>query len=373
MIISFITLLLTGIFAAIIITALISPFESLGWWAGWYGEKEAAPEDDVQPQAAIAEPTSARNYLVYLSGIGAITDYSIPQEEIAWLDALVTRIPDTVLVTDVFPYSVTNAGLTSNRAFSGLWRSVEKMRLKNPMAVSALLVNLRNVFQVTVSADPRYGPIYNYGVAQEIVSALKKHGYQAGSGAPVTMLGWSGGGQISIGTATFLKLMLDAPIHVISIGGVMSDDPGIDKVEHIYHYYGDKDPVQGLGGKIYAGRWPLFPNSSWNRAKAEQRISMTSLGPFTHMGKGNYFDWESVDEKGVSHAEIALDAVTGALIDAGLLDAPVQVQMAELKPIAEIPAANAAISHDIPEHNAPDTSPSQDIATTKPNEDVEIG
>jgi pimeloyl-ACP methyl ester carboxylesterase len=342
MIISFISLLLTGIFAIIIITALISPFESLGWWAGWYGENEAAPDDkEAQQNAEVVETPPARNYLVYLSGVGAITDYSIPQEEIAWLDALVGRIPGTVLVTDVFPYSVTNAGLTSNRAFSGLWRRVEKMRLKNPMAVSALLVNLRNVFQVTVSADPRFGPIYNYGVAQEIVDALKKHGYPPGSRTPVTMLGWSGGGQISVGTATFLKQMLNAPIYVISIGGVMSDDPGIDKIEHIYHFYGDKDPVQALGGKMYAGRWRIFPQSTWNRAKAENRLTMTSLGAFTHMGKSNYFDWEAVDEEGENHAEITLHAVTGALVESGLLDDPAQVHMAELKPNPEPSAAKS--------------------------------
>ncbi len=319
MVISFFWLLLTGLVAAIMIMALSAPFESLGWWAGWFGEKEAPKEQNPADAPIVPETDkSVNNYLVYLSGIGAITDESIPDEEIKWLAALGERIPGTKLVTEVFPYSVTNAGLTSNRAFSWLWRRVEQMRLKNPTAASAMVVNLRNVFQVTVSADPRYGPIYNYGVAREIVRALRAHGYPLNSGKPVTLLGWSGGAQISVGTATFLKQMLDAPIWVLSIGGVMADDPGLDKIEHLYHFYGEKDPIQGLGGKMYAGRWPIFPQSTWNRAMAEGRITLTSLGPLTHMGKGNYFDWETATPDGSNHAELTLRSVTNALIRAGL-------------------------------------------------------
>ena len=55
--------------------------------------------------------------------------------------------------------------------------------------------------------------------------ALRSHGYPLNSGIPVTMLGWSGGGQISLGTSTFLKGMLNAPIHMISVGGVMAMIP----------------------------------------------------------------------------------------------------------------------------------------------------
>jgi hypothetical protein len=149
----------------LLISAVLAPIESLGWWAGWFGEKEAPPTDGDQGanDEDKAEIPQADHYLVYLSGVGAITDDSIPEEEIKWLEALNQRIPGTALVTEVFPYSVNNAGLTNKRAFAWLWRSVERMRLKNPMAIAALLVNIRNVLQVAVSADPRYGPIYNYG------------------------------------------------------------------------------------------------------------------------------------------------------------------------------------------------------------------
>jgi hypothetical protein len=298
-----------------VLSAILAPLESLGWWAGWFGEHEPADE----PAADAAELAAAEHYVVYLSGIGAITDDSIPEEEIRWLPALAAQIPASMLITDVFPYRVTGAGLTGQQAFAWLWRRIEQMRLQNPAALLANLVNMRNLLQVAVSADPRYGPIYNLGVAQAIVASLHRHGYRAGSGAPITLLGWSGGGQIALGAATFLKRMLQAPIRLISIGGVMSDDPGVESLERLYHFYGEKDSVQSLGARAFAGRWPVFPLSRWNRALALGTIQMVSLGSIAHNGVGNYFDWDTILADGRSCAETTLAAVTGVMRDDGLL------------------------------------------------------
>lgn len=314
---SIITLVITGLVALLLISAVLAPLESLGWWAGWYGDKGALSNAD-EPQEVDAQP-EVDHYIVYLSGIGAITDDSIPEEEIEWLAKFEERLPDTLLITDVFPYSVTNLGLTGQRAFAGLWHKVEQLRLKNPAAISALLVNVRNMLQVAVSADLRYGPIYNLGVAREIIQSLLRHGYQIGSGKPVTMLGWSGGGQISLGTAYFLRGNLKAPIRIISVGGVMADDPGLDQIEHLFHFYGTKDPVQGLGAKLYAGRWPVFAQSRWNRAMRAGKITMTELGPMTHMGTGNYWDWKTDLPDGRSCAQTTLDAVIDVLTSEKLL------------------------------------------------------
>jgi hypothetical protein len=317
-----ISLLLTGLIVLLLISATLAPIESLGWWAGWFGEKEPLTTTPLSRQVVVVDQqATATHYLVYLSGIGAITHDSIPLEEIKWLDALGNRVPGTNLVLEVFPYSVTNVGLTSERAFARLWRWLEQLQLSEKGGVLPFLINLRNVLQVAVSADHRYGPIYNLGVAHEIGKALHAHGYRIGSGTPVTLLGWSGGGQIAIGAATFLKPMLHAPIRVIAIGGVMSDDRGLKNVTHLYQFYGDKDSVQGLGGKLFPGRWPIAKQSDWNRALAEQRITPMSLGPMTHNGKDNYFSWEARAPDGRTYAEVTLDAVTGALTREGLLNA----------------------------------------------------
>jgi hypothetical protein len=293
--VTIITLLLTGGLVLLFLSAAMAPLESLGWYAGWFGEVESP--QDVEQALASAEAgdssAAAPHYLVYLSGIGAISPNSIPDEEIPFIAGLEQSLPASKVISDVSPYSVTNMGLTGQRITARIWRWIEGLRLKNPMAVVALIVNIRNMFQVAISADRRYGPIYNLGVAKEIRNCLLRHGYPIGSGIPVTLLGWSGGGQIALGAAWYLPGLIGAPVSIISVGGVMSDDMGIERTEHLWHMWGDKDPLAPLGQKLYAGRWKYFPNSGWNRALAAGKITLIPLGPFAHNGKGNYFDNET--------------------------------------------------------------------------------
>lgn len=309
-----ISLLLFGALTLVLVSAALAPLTALGWWAGWFGEEpEPVRQIEAARSTAANTPPSAPHYLVYLSGIGAITADSVPDEEILWLAAFEKRIGASCLVRDVFPYNVVGAGLTSERIFNRMWRYIEQLRFKNPAVALGNLINARNVLQVAVSADPRYGPIYNLGIANAIVESLLRHGYRIGSGTPVTLIGWSGGGQISLGATAFLQGMLKAPIRVISIGGVMADDPGLISVTHLYHFYGSNDPIQAVGGKIYAGRWPIFKQSIWNRALAQGKITFTELGPFSHNGKDNYFSWESKTPAGKTYADTTMDAIIGVL------------------------------------------------------------
>jgi hypothetical protein len=316
-----ISLLLFGAVALLLVSAAMAPITALGWWAGWFGEQTAPAHPKAVPTVAPGQTArTAPHYLVYLSGIGAITADSVPDEELTWLAAFERRLGDSYLVRDVFPYNVVGAGLTSERFFNRMWKYIEQLRFKNPAVVLGNLINLRNVLQVAVSADPRYGPIYNLGIANTIVESLQRHGYRLGSGTPVTLIGWSGGGQISLGATAFLSGMLKAPIRVVSIGGVMADDPGLVSVTHLYHFYGSNDPIQALGGKAYAGRWPVFQQSLWNQALAQGKITFTELGPFSHNGKDNYFSWDSKTPAGKTYAETTMDAIVGVLRADGLLE-----------------------------------------------------
>jgi len=319
---SIILLIFIGALALLFLTAALAPLESLGWYAGWFGEREA--EIDGPPLVVpneTAEP-SAEHYLIYLSGIGAIAANSIPADELPFIAGLEERLPNTRVIVDVFPYSVTNMGLTGQRVTANVWRWIEQLRLKNPMAIAAFLVNLRNMFQVAISADRRYGPIYNLGVAREVRNSLLRHGYQIGSGTPVTLLGWSGGGQIALGAAWYLPGLIGAPIRVISVGGVMSDDIGLQRIKHLWHLWGEKDPLVPLGHWLYAGRWSYFPNSVWNHALAAGKITLIDLGPFTHNGKGNYFDDQTELHPGETHMQHVLNKVQNLLRQADLVGKP---------------------------------------------------
>ncbi|HHY53859.1 MAG TPA: hypothetical protein GYA08_00345 [Chloroflexi bacterium] len=317
-----ITYLFIGLFLLLFVTAALAPLESLNWWAGWSREGEKkGPAELTEAEAAASDEAESDFYVIYLSGIGAISGDSFPEEEYPFLHGLEERLTTAKIITDVYPYSVTNNGLTGQRQLAGLWRQIEKMRFKNPNSILSLLVNLRNALQMFVSADRRYGPVYNLGIANEIYRVLREKGYRPENKRPIVLLGWSGGGQISIGAANYLAA-LPSPLYVISLGGMLSDDPGLEKLTHLWHLYGVADPLQALGSVLYAGRWPILPNSPWNQAMANGRIDIICLGAYTHNGKGNYFDMETKlpnDARGRTHGEKTLDTIVHILTDQKLL------------------------------------------------------
>ncbi|MEY3299500.1 MAG: hypothetical protein RLZZ597_2760 [Cyanobacteriota bacterium] len=150
------------------------------------------------------------------------------------------------------------------------------------------------MFSNILSADQRYGPIYNRGTAQVIYNSLINHGYQPNSGAPITLIGFSGGGQISMGAAPYLKQALAAPIDLISIAGVFSGNNNVLKLEHIYHLVGDQDNVERLGPIFFPKRWKLLPLSYWNRSKRLGKVSLINVGPVGHEVPGGVMDAELV-------------------------------------------------------------------------------
>ncbi len=317
--IDFILLLIISLILFLLILGVMAPLESLGWYAGWIGEQvdEADTLDALSEVAAAKKPLPEEmdHYIVYLSGIGSFTGSSIPMEEPPFLEALQKKLPGSVVIDDVFPYSVTNVGLTGERLMSKAWKRIEAMRPVNPTSTWLYLVVIRNLFQVTVSADKRYGPVYNLGVAKEVWRTLLRHGYRPGGNKPVTLIGTSGGGQVSVGSATYLSSILEgAPLRVISLGGVVSSDEGLLHMDHFYHLYGTLDSTQALGEKVFPGRWPGAINSEWHKAEAAGKITMVELGPFGHTGAGSMFDQGSTLPDGRRHFDVTLEKLTNVLV-----------------------------------------------------------
>jgi hypothetical protein len=134
-----------------------------------------------------------------------------------------------------------------------------------------------------------------------------------GSAAPITLLGYSGGAQIALATAGYVQATLQAPVQVISLGGVMNASASLDTIDRLIHLYGTADRSHRLADWIFPARWPFFPNSSWNRATAAGRITRICLGPMVHTGRNSYLDATQSVADGRSYRDVTADAVATAL------------------------------------------------------------
>ena len=293
----------------LIVGGLLAPLETLGWWAGWYNDEI----DTTINTGELARPlTSSRKisrYIIYLDGIGQSSFNYLPDVEV-FLQALTEVLPkDMALIRGIMPYSVVNNPLDQDRPLAFFWRLADKLRFKNPASILGLIVNIRNVLTVAVSADQRYGPLYNQGIAQVMYNALLNHGYNPYYNVPITLIGYSGGGQMSTASAPFLGRSLKCPIEIISLGGVISGNCNILKLEHLYHLVGDKDSVERLGPVMFPGRWKIFPLSYWNRAKRRGKISIIPLGPVGHNVPDGMMDPGKYLADGRSYLQQTLDTI----------------------------------------------------------------
>jgi hypothetical protein len=320
---------LTILLVALLLSLLLAPFDSLSWWAGWVRQGAPAPGADPgadvtggpdAPPAPDAPDSGVATggpgpYVVFLSGVGTM-GRQIDAWEQRLTDRLAARMrergggPGGVMVTGLFPFSASAQPLAERRRTGAFWARLGRMREERPTLL-ARLVDWRNLTQVFVSMDPRYGPIYNAGGARSLYAALVNHGYVPGSGAPVVLIGYSGGAQVCLGAATYLKPALGAPLTVISLGGAVGSDRGLEAVDGMVHLYGTGDVEQKLPALFLPSRWPLARGSRWNRALAEGRLRYVLLGDMVHTGPGGYLDPERQAPDGRS----LLDVTAGAMLE----------------------------------------------------------
>ncbi|RZM75309.1 peptidase [Leptolyngbya iicbica LK] len=296
----------------VVVAILMTPLESLSWWAGWQGDRP------LNPGIAVRHPDQTDEdvvrYVTYLDGINQGTYGYLPEVE-RFLEQLAEALPPNVLlVKGIIPYSVSNTQLTADNPFAWVWRWVDAFKSTVPVVPIGFVVNIRNIFAVMMSADARYGPIQNRGLAQVLYDSLIYHGYQPGSGTPISLIGFSGGGQMSMGCVRYLQQVTEAPIEVISIAGVISGNTGAMAVDKLYHLAGDLDPVEKLGVKLFPARWPIAPLSNWNKAKRRGRIVFISLGEIGHSGANGPMSIGRQLPDGRTPLQQTVDITTGILL-----------------------------------------------------------
>ncbi len=121
-----ITLLGLGLLLAFTL-AIASPFEALGWWAGW-SERQLDPHRHITlPQPLPGTPDDVEGYVVYLTGIGGYSGEFLARREMGFIERLEARLAGRVeIIHDVFPFSVSNNPLNGERVFGWIWEKQQK-------------------------------------------------------------------------------------------------------------------------------------------------------------------------------------------------------------------------------------------------------
>ena len=316
--------LFIALLGVLAVVAIAAPLSVLIWWAGWTQRAQpisspSQPETEFLKETQFLHPATppfaqgaaSDPFLVYFSGVGDISDVYQSRYEDDLLDAVKARVPNLIVITDVFGYSVDNLSMTSQRHLGWFWSWVNDVRQRkdSPFKRAGWLIDLRNILHISVSADSRYGPVYNYSVAEMVLQSLVRHGYVPGSGVPVTQLGFSGGGQIALATAGTVAATLRAPVQVIGMGAVMNSSPSLAAITRLTILYGTGDHVQSLSDWIFPARWPLLKNSGWNRALRAGKIQRICLGPMGHTKRNSYLDGTVYMADGRSYRDVTADAI----------------------------------------------------------------
>lgn len=311
--------------AAIIIFlfwAALTPFETLGWWAGWFGDTiyHDIMEDSSAPtttSGAAAETTRARAYVLFLSGIGRVSGQTLSYREQGFIDRLRQRLPDAIVIDNIFPYSVNNLALTGQPIFARLWQWALHRKLEGP-ALAGYLINTRNMLQVAIAADKRYGPIYNQAMAEVMLDTIMRYNFDPERSVPIVLIGYSGAGQMAIGAVTYLREWTNSPIYVISLGGIFSSASGILAADHVYHLWGTKDKAQ-IWRFLMPGRWSWLATSEWNRALRQGHATIIRMEGMGHTGRGGYLDRHPAPDGGPSNIERTVEMVS-AIIEQAVAD-----------------------------------------------------
>jgi hypothetical protein len=286
------------------IYSLVSQF---AFWEGWIeGLQEPATLFDATPPR---ESQTAAHYVVYLDGIHQKESDHPPR--ITDFLALFERAlgPHTRLVRAIETYTVLPVGLAEDAGSAWFWRRVLNLQEQHPnglvQVLAATLVEANNVIKVGISSDRRYGPILNVELALKVADRLAEAGFHPSSGAPITLLGYSGGGEMAMGMADYLRRICRCPVRIVTFCGVFSGNQELAKVEGITTVVGSRDPMELVGRLAYPGRSPLLPLTRWNKAISAGTVRRILIPGMTHNGNQGPFSER--------HREAVIGAILAAV------------------------------------------------------------
>ncbi|WP_088889931.1 hypothetical protein [Leptolyngbya ohadii] len=297
----------------LVLWGMLAPVNTIVWWLNQNAESLGLElEDEAETPDVLLQPTTAPSdaaidcYIVFLPGVGNFSPDEITEGERYFIDTLAARHANCVAVRDVFPYSVRNQDLGRQRFLAPLWQAA-----KDTESFAYVFVQIRNLWRFAISADDRYGPVYNLGIARTIVDRMNAAHPIVRSDRPINLilLSTSGGTQVALGATAHLREWINnARITVISLGGTFEGRAGFNDVNHLYHLYGDRDWVAQLPRIIFPARWRWTVGSPVNEAREEGRYTVCNTGNQEHSGSEGYFG-EAVAVGHTSYLEQTLEQV----------------------------------------------------------------
>ncbi len=295
----------------LLVWGTLSPVGTLIWWADegveLLGLKSSPRVVSSNPNSTSISKSSQLNcYIIFLPGVGDFSANQLTSGEEVFLDSLITAHPSCIAVSDVFPYSAANESLGGQRVLAPLWEFAD--RAQGWLAVSNVVIKIRNLWRFAISADPRYGPIYNQGIATAIIERMNAQQPIPEKPLQIIMVGTSGGVQVALGAVDYLKRRLEADITIISLGGVFAGTNGFTVSDRVYHLHGEFDWVENIGAIVFPSRWRWSVGSPFNQARLQNRYAVASSGSHTHDGAEGYFG-EDLVNKGVTYVGLTLQQV----------------------------------------------------------------
>jgi hypothetical protein len=301
--------LLTLAVLILLVWGTLSPVGTLIWWADegvqLLGLKNNPPVSTFSSNST-AKSSQLNCYIVFLPGVGDFSANQLTSGEEVFLDSLVADHPSCIAVSDVFPYSASNESLGGKRVLAPLWEFAD--RAQGWLAATNVIIKIRNLWRFAISADPRYGPIYNQGIAKAIIERMNAQQPIPEKPLQIIMLGTSGGVQVALGAADYLKRALEAKITIVSLGGVFAGTNGFTVSDRIFHLHGDRDWVENIGAIVFPSRWRWTVGSPFNQARLQNRYVVASSGSQSHDGAKGYFG-ENLAGNGVTYVELTLQQV----------------------------------------------------------------
>jgi len=305
-------LILAGII--LLVWGTLSPIGTLVWWLSQGSEILGFKKNDPKqlPPSNNSNPgrKAINCYVIFLTGVGDFSTDELTEGEKSFLKGLKRDRRECVVVEDVFPYSVANESLGGERLLAPLWSFANEAQ--GWLGVANVLIKIRNLWRFAISADERYGPVYNRGIASAIIERMNAaYPIPRNSNQPLKLIliGTSGGGQVALGATEYLNEWLNAEITVISVGGVFNGINGFDSARSVYHLWGSRDWVDNIGSIVFPSRWPLTFASPFNQALQQGRYEAVMTGYHEHDGPQGYFGENVARTNKIRYVDLTLQKV----------------------------------------------------------------